>query len=38
VISAQRAALAELESSHEIGSRAAREIEHELDLEQRESS
>jgi CPA1 family monovalent cation:H+ antiporter len=38
LISAQRAALAELESSHEIGSRAAREIEHELDLEQRESS
>ncbi|MCW3047686.1 MAG: Na+/H+ antiporter [Solirubrobacterales bacterium] len=38
LIAAQRAALAELESSHDIGSRAAREIERELDLEQREYS
>jgi monovalent cation/hydrogen antiporter len=38
LIEAQRAALAELESSHEIGSRAAGEIERELDLEQREYS
>ena len=38
VIAAQRAALAELESSHDISSRAAREIERELDLEQRACS
>jgi hypothetical protein len=38
VIEAQRAALAELESSNGIGSRAAREIEGELDLEQRQNT
>jgi CPA1 family monovalent cation:H+ antiporter len=38
VIAAQRAALAELESSNGIGSRAAREIERELDLEQRQNT
>jgi CPA1 family monovalent cation:H+ antiporter len=38
VIGAQRAALAELEDSNQIGSRAARDIERDLDLEEREYS
>jgi CPA1 family monovalent cation:H+ antiporter len=38
VIEAQRAALADLEQSHQIGNRAAREIEQDLELEQREYS
>jgi Na+/H+ antiporter len=38
LIAAQRAALSDLESSQEIGTRAAREMERELDLEQRQCS